>query len=234
MVYTCLFYQIHESGSKTPRLVSVTLQGADSHLGGTLGGHCYHVNSVVHQSCFSLREEKKNKNTNKQKPIHNRKCLFKVHLCVQSLLFSTDNHSPELLVWKRPLFPCFLPGRSMEIWAIRKHGDFFVCFGFFDWLFGFCFCSSFVSISRCTQGGKHRKALAGSCVSWRAVLTSLRWYIAQVPAFQENQSHQASQRYLSFLSVYCPQGSQLLAQMGEMSLLSFGHSNSPATPGMPP
>lgn len=117
MVYTCLFYQIHESGSKTPWLVSVTLQRTDSHLGGTLGGHCYHVNSVVHQSCFSLCEEKKKikTQTHKQKPIHNRKCLFKVHLCVQSLLFSTDNHSPELLVWKRPLFPCLLPLCSVEI-----------------------------------------------------------------------------------------------------------------------
>lgn len=57
MVSTCLFYQIHKSGSKTPRLVSVALQGADSHLGGTLGGHCYHVNSIIHQSCFSLHEE---------------------------------------------------------------------------------------------------------------------------------------------------------------------------------
>lgn len=57
MVYTCLFYQIHESGSKTPRLVSVALQGADSHLGGTLRGHCYHVNSIIHQSCFSLHEK---------------------------------------------------------------------------------------------------------------------------------------------------------------------------------
>lgn len=57
MVYTCLFYQIHESGSKTPRLVSVALQGADSQLGGTLGGHCYHVNSIIHQSCFSLHKK---------------------------------------------------------------------------------------------------------------------------------------------------------------------------------
>lgn len=57
MVSTCLFYQIHKSGSKTPRLVSVALQGADSHLGGTLGGHCYHVNSIIHQSCFSLHEK---------------------------------------------------------------------------------------------------------------------------------------------------------------------------------
>lgn len=37
--------------------MSVALEGADSHLGGTLGGHCYHVNSIIHQSCFSLHEK---------------------------------------------------------------------------------------------------------------------------------------------------------------------------------
>lgn len=91
MVYTYLFYQIHKSGSKTPWLVSMTLQGADSHLRGTLGGHCYHVNCVVHQSCFSLREKNKH-----------REAFFNIP---PSTGFNTEKHYPGLVIRKNPLLP---------------------------------------------------------------------------------------------------------------------------------
>lgn len=54
---TYVFEHVHEAWSKAPGFVSVALEGADSHLGGALRGSSHHVDSVVHQSSFGLKEE---------------------------------------------------------------------------------------------------------------------------------------------------------------------------------
>lgn len=52
---TCLFDEVHEPGPEAPGLVAVALQGADGHLGRSLGRHCHHVHGVVHQRRFRLQ-----------------------------------------------------------------------------------------------------------------------------------------------------------------------------------
>lgn len=37
--------------------MSVALKGADSHLGSALWGSSHHVDGIIHQRCFSLKEE---------------------------------------------------------------------------------------------------------------------------------------------------------------------------------
>ncbi len=54
---THVFEHVHEAWSKAPGFVSVALKGADSDLGGALRGSSHHVDGVVHQSCFSLKEK---------------------------------------------------------------------------------------------------------------------------------------------------------------------------------
>lgn len=153
MVYTRLFYQIHKSGPKTPRLMSVALQGADSHLGCTLGGHCYHVNSIVHQSCFGLCEK-------------NRKAFFNIYLCAQSLLFSTENRSLRVLLWKRSLL-----GSPRKSEMQNKSTN-------FREFSGECWEENYIGQlqeerGRCVQC---RKEHMDSSVAWRGVLRSLRCY----------------------------------------------------------
>lgn len=53
---THVFEHVHEAWSKAPGFVSVALKGADSDLGGALRSSSHHVDSIVHQSCFSLEE----------------------------------------------------------------------------------------------------------------------------------------------------------------------------------
>lgn len=56
--WTHVFEQVHEAGSEAPRFVSVALKGADGDLGGALWGCSHHVNSIIHQSWFSLKEKR--------------------------------------------------------------------------------------------------------------------------------------------------------------------------------
>lgn len=51
---TCLFNQVHKSGSQAPGLVSMALQGADSQLGGPVRGDGHHVHGIIHQGRFRL------------------------------------------------------------------------------------------------------------------------------------------------------------------------------------
>lgn len=54
---TYIFEHVHKARSKAPGFVSVALKRADGDLGGALRGSSHHVDSVIHQSCFGLKEK---------------------------------------------------------------------------------------------------------------------------------------------------------------------------------
>lgn len=56
---TYLFNEAHEAGPEAPGFVSITLQGADCHLGKLLDAHRHHVHRVIHQSSIGLKAKKK-------------------------------------------------------------------------------------------------------------------------------------------------------------------------------
>jgi len=158
MVYTCLFYQIHKSGSKTPRFVSVALQRADSHLGGTLGGHCYHVNSIVHQSCFSLHEKTET--------------VYLMYVFVAGPSFSPLRTIPSGY--------CYGKG---HYWAFRsylrcKTPHFLAAYINFRVFSGGHWEENYVGLLQEEKGRwvQCRKKHTSSSVERRGVLRSLRWY----------------------------------------------------------